>query len=114
MNCTIEASVFVQLGFLLIGSGGVAVHVSSFHLTNLFPSSKATLLSMFAGLFNASGVLYALLVVRLYFVVLICFYFRSHAVRVVDAGKKQESKTSVPLTTKNVTFVSVFLFCKFV
>jgi hypothetical protein len=40
--------------YILMGSGGVAVHLSSFHLGNMFPAWRSVVINLFSGIFNAS------------------------------------------------------------
>ena len=48
-----------EIGYGLLGFGGPGVHVSSFHLSNLFAKRKRRLIiSTFSGIFSASGLLF--------------------------------------------------------
>ena len=55
---------FYLIGFGLIAFGGPAVHTSFIHLSNLFPTQKPLIISLFNGVFSLSGYVYLLFRVR--------------------------------------------------
>jgi hypothetical protein len=57
-------SPYYIVGYALIGASGVGVHLSSFHLGNRFPAHRGLVLSLYAGIFNVSGIMFAILNVR--------------------------------------------------
>ncbi len=69
------------MAYILMGSGGVAVHLASFHLGNLFPawryvyqrynrplvklilSDRSVIINLFSGIFNASCINFVFILV---------------------------------------------------
>eukprot|EP00746_Dinoflagellata_sp_MGD_P156881 gnl/MRDRNA2_/MRDRNA2_86009_c1_seq12.p1 gnl/MRDRNA2_/MRDRNA2_86009_c1~~gnl/MRDRNA2_/MRDRNA2_86009_c1_seq12.p1 ORF type:complete len:472 (+),score=51.54 gnl/MRDRNA2_/MRDRNA2_86009_c1_seq12:74-1417(+) len=43
--------------FALVGLGGSGIHLASFHISNLFPAKKKTVITSFSSAFNSSGLI---------------------------------------------------------